>query len=91
MSGHIFRYEAKIQPNPFCRTGVLKRFESKENAMRWVLERRSSFGSLEDTVFIEEREYTSEANLKRDFTLYCRVVWGSYFHGYEALERMMKA
>ena len=94
MSERIFRYWVKVSsdvPSIWSGNNILRRFRNKRDALVWVLENGKGYGPDSEKLYIEEREYTSEANLERDFPLYCRPIWAAYFHGYEMLERMIES
>lgn len=72
----IYRYVVKrMDPSPmYGRDKKLSRYyETVEEA---VAKAKEFTG---DDIFVEERQYTCERNLERDFTLTSRPVWAAWF------------
>lgn len=72
----IYRYVVRrSDPNPmYGHDKKLSRYyETKEEAIAKAEEFTG------DDIYVEERQYTSERNLERDFTLYARPVWARWF------------
>ena len=78
----LYRYRVKIDNNEnpmYSTTKLLKDFgEDKEAAIKWAKENYKRYETGRKTVFVEESEYVSEANLKKDFALRRNYLWHAY-------------
>ena len=74
----IYRYAVREEydSNPmYGRSRKLKDFgDDLLSAVKWAEENYKK-QSNPDGVYVEEREYVSERNLERDFSLYTRWMW----------------
>lgn len=70
-------YVRKADPHPmYGHDKILGRFINKADALIYA---RKLVDKGKDEIFVEERRYTDEFNLKRDFCFDSRVVWSRWF------------
>lgn len=91
MTKTIKHYAIKLhQENKIGKDQTLKTFKTNRiAAYRWLINNKNKYDKKDINIYVEEKEYACEENIKKDLTLYTCVLWSNQFHGYEKLKEIM--